>query len=42
MLIALTPEALIVKDFRPTTLASLTEGARSAMALELDGLSLAV
>jgi hypothetical protein len=41
MLIALTPQALLSKDFHPTTIASLTEGMRSAMALELGRLSLA-
>lgn len=42
MLIALTPQAMLVKDFHPTTIASLTAGTRCAMALELERLSLAV
>lgn len=42
MLIALTPQAMLVKDFHPTTIASLTESMRCAMALELDRLSAAV
>ncbi|ESY64335.1 MULTISPECIES: plasmid partitioning protein RepB C-terminal domain-containing protein [unclassified Mesorhizobium] len=39
MLIALTPQALLSKDFHPTTIANLTEGMRGAMALELGRLS---
>lgn len=42
MLVALTPQALLAKDFHPATIANLTEGQRGAMALELGRLSLAV
>ncbi|BAB54764.1 msr9757 (plasmid) [Mesorhizobium japonicum MAFF 303099] len=42
MLVALTPQALLVKDFHPSTIANLTEGHRGAMVLEVGKLSLAV
>jgi hypothetical protein len=42
MLIALTPQAMLAKDFHPTTIASLTASMRCAMALELERLSLVV
>lgn len=42
MLIALTPQAMLAKDFHPTTIASVTASMRCAMALELERLCLAV
>jgi hypothetical protein len=42
MLIALTPQAMLARDFHPTTITSLTASMRCAMALELERLSLAV
>lgn len=39
MLVALTPQALLAKDFHPATVANLTEGQRGAMGLEMGRLS---
>ncbi|MBZ9678283.1 plasmid partitioning protein RepB C-terminal domain-containing protein [Mesorhizobium sp. ES1-1] len=42
MLIALTPKAMLVEGFRPTTVATLTQEMREAMTLELERLSAGV
>lgn len=41
MLVALTPQARLAKDFHPATIANLADGQRGAMAIELGRLSLA-